>query len=103
MSLWIRNLISSNQITPRYKFVTPKLDFFISTNLRGWSVFTVKWWSYVVDDAKFEILGSNYLIFQVGVPIFFLATPRGRGEFTVNRWSDVVEDAKSKILESNYL
>ena len=55
-------------------------------------------WSDVVEDAKFEILRSNFLWVQVGIPIvrffFHLDHFCGWGIFMVSGWPDVVDDAK---------
>ena len=86
--------------------MSPLLDFSILTILCGRGEFTVKGWSDVMEDAKFDILGSSYFWLKVGVPIIrlcHLTILRGRAEFAVNGWLDVVENAKFQIFGSNDL
>ena len=62
-------------------------------------------WSDVVENAKFQMLRSNYPQVQIGAQkfdFFILIILRGWGVFMVNGWSDVVEDAKFEMLRSNY-
>ena len=55
-----------------------------------WGDFMLNEWSSEVENAKFDILGSNYPKVQVGVPIIFLAILRRWGKFMVNIQVDVL-------------
>ena len=56
----MQNLKRLGQITPRVKLGSHNSIFFILIILRGWGLFMVNGWSDVVEDAKFEMLRSNY-------------------------------------------
>ena len=65
----MRNLKSSGWTTSRSELVSHNWISFILTNLRGRGEFTLNSWSDEFENAKFGILGLEYPLVYVDVPI----------------------------------